>query len=72
MIAPIRETPPVRADRPRSEGMRRARRWIVKTLLVEHRPERSSDRARLHYVVAALWMVGIAAAWVGYVVLQRN
>lgn len=67
MIAPIRETSsPTQTQPPRTEGVRRARKWIVRTLLTVHpaEPKPSGDARRIW--TATGWIVFVAVAYGAY------
>lgn len=70
MIAPIRETTSPTQEPPRPEGVRRARKWIVRTLLTIH-PAEPKPRAGVHRAwFATAWVVFVAAAYAAYLALD--
>lgn len=70
MIAPIRETPSPRSEPPRTEGVRRARKWIVRTLLTVHPAEPPArDDARRAWTAAG-WVVFVAVAYAAYLAVD--
>jgi hypothetical protein len=71
MIAPLRPHPTPRRERRPTEGVRRARRWIVRTLLAESSEPRDSSAESQRSWFAALWIVGIAVAYLVYLVQSR-
>lgn len=68
MIAPLRPLPSQRphAERRRSRQLRRARHWVFANFLSSTEPESDAPTKSGRAWAAAVWMVGIAAAWVGY------
>ena len=70
MIAPIRETQSSRPERPRTEGVRRARKWIVRTLLTVHSAEPPPQRNARRAWFAAGWIVFVAVAYAAYLAID--
>lgn len=70
MIAPLRPVPSRRpvAERRRSRQLRRARHWIVENFLGSAESESNATTKSGWAWAAAVWMVGIAAAWCGFMV----
>ncbi len=71
MIAPLREDPtPQTAPRPHPAGMRRARKWIVRTLLTVHSAEPPTQPDKQKAWLAATWISIVAAAFLGHLLLD--
>jgi hypothetical protein len=70
MIAPLRETSSPTKEPPQTEGVRRARKWIVRTLLTVHSAEpRPRGEARRAWLAAA-WVTLVAASYAAYLLVD--
>lgn len=70
MIAPLRDaTPPATPPRSR-RSLRRARRWIMRTLVEQPAEPKPAQHDRLRISLVVAWVVLVAAAYFGRLLLD--